>query len=117
MIRSELVCRLAEKCGLGRLAAEAVVNAVFDAIIVSLKDRERVEIRGFGTLFVRQYPGYRGRNPKTGAAIEVRPKRLPHFKPGKAISDALNRANTVTSRPIGGRPGTLRGKQPQPTGV
>lgn len=93
MIRSKLVQRLAEKRRLGRLAAEAV----FGAIMASLRSGERVEIRGFGTFSVRRYPGYRGRNPKTGASIEVKPKRLTHFKPGAELRAQVNRRPAMTA--------------------
>lgn len=117
MVRSKLVQRLAENRGLGRLAAEAVVDAVFDAIMASLRSGERVEIRGLGAFIPRRYPGYRGRNPKTGAAIEVKPKRLPHFKPSAELHERINRlpaakANRLLRSPLAQPPvaGTRAGE-------
>ena len=52
---------------------------------------ERIEIRGFGSFVMRQYGGYKGRNPKTGEIVDVAPKRLPYFKVGKELKELVNR--------------------------
>jgi len=56
----------------------------------SLREDERIEIRGFGTFQVRSYKGYKGRNPKTGTHVEVAPKRLPFFKVSKNLAAEVN---------------------------
>ena len=55
-----------------------------------LMDGGRVEIRGFGSFEMREYGGYRGRNPKTGDSVEVKPKRTPFFKPGQELKIMVN---------------------------
>lgn len=62
---------------MSRIDAHHMVNTVFDAMAGCLADGDRVEVRGFGTLIPGQYPGHIGRNPKTGEAIKVPPKRKP----------------------------------------
>jgi len=86
MTKAELVERLAEKTKTCVQRAEFVVNAVFACLEQSMRRGERVEIRGFGTFQVRSYKGYAGRNPKTGEAIQVAPKRTPFFKVSKNLA-------------------------------
>jgi integration host factor subunit beta len=90
MNKSELIERLAEKCNLGHLQAEDVVNLMFDQIRKSLTSGKRIEIRGFGSFVVKDYKSYWGRNPKTAEKILVSPKRLPAFKVGKELKERLN---------------------------
>ena len=71
--------------------AEQVVDTFFSTLADGLGEGRRVEIRGFGSFCVKDYDGYMGRNPKTGAAVSVNPKRLPFFKMGKDIKNALNK--------------------------
>jgi integration host factor subunit beta len=63
----------------------------------SLAKEERIEIRGFGSFVVRHYGGYKGRNPKTGEIVEVRPKRLPFFKVGKELKELVNTGGGIGS--------------------
>jgi len=65
--------------------ARETVNLFFDSIKDALKMGDRVEIRGFGSFNVKEYEGYIGRNPKTGETVEVKPKRLPVFRPGREL--------------------------------
>ena len=65
--------------------ARATVNLIFDSIKDALKSGDRVEIRGFGSFNLKEYGGYTGRNPKTGDKVEVKPKRLPAFRPGREL--------------------------------
>ena len=90
--RSELVETLARKLALSGEQAEAAVSAVFAALARALKSGSRVEIRGVGSLWVKEYRAYVGRNPRTGTRIEVPPKRLVRFKPAKAMAARVNRA-------------------------
>jgi integration host factor subunit beta len=68
-----------------RRDAEVMVNAVFDSVAEALRRGDRVEIRGFGSFVVRKRQAREGRNPKTGAAVAVRAKRVPFFKVGKEL--------------------------------
>lgn len=94
MTRSELIQALAERHGLTRKAAGTVVHEVIDALSEALCAGHRVEIRGFGTLRARHYPGYLGRNPRTGERVVVHRKVLPAFRPGRGLVDRVNRVVT-----------------------
>jgi integration host factor subunit beta len=91
MIRSELVASLAEaNPGLAPHEVERIVTLVFEAIVDKLAAGGRVELRGFGTFSTRARAARRGRNPRTGDAVEVDAKRVPYFKPGKDMRTRLN---------------------------
>jgi integration host factor subunit beta len=90
MNKSELIEKLCEKCQLGQLQAEEVVNLIMDKMQDALANGRRIEIRGFGSFVVKDYDSYWGRNPKTGEKIWVNPKRLPAFKVGKELRERLN---------------------------
>lgn len=94
MTKSELIHRLAEMFPDPRLYHrdyERVVNKVFDEISDALARGDRVELRGFGAFSVRERSARVGRNPRTGAAVEVGEKRLPFFKTGKELRDRVNK--------------------------
>jgi len=91
--KSELVAALAERTPtLTRKHAELVVNTIFDSMSEALVAGDRIEIRGFGSFQVRQRSSRVGRNPKTGAAVEIESKRVPFFKVGKELRDRVNDA-------------------------
>lgn len=90
MNKSELIKDLAEKNDIPTDEATVVVNTFFKSIKDAMIQGDRVEIRGFGSFKVKDYQGYKGRNPKTGQSVEVKPKRLPFFRPGKELKDHLN---------------------------
>ncbi len=90
MNKSQLIKLLAESQNLPVSKAEEVVNTFFGEIERALVNSERVEIRGFCSFKVKQYRGYKGRNPKTGEQIEVRPKKLPFFKVGKDLKKRVD---------------------------
>ena len=91
MIRSELVQKLcADFPDLTQAEVENVVTALFDSITEQLADGGRVELRGFGAFSTRQRDARQGRNPRTGAAVDIDAKRVPYFKPGKEMRDRLN---------------------------
>ncbi len=81
---------LAEKEGISQKKAKRIIDTMFQTMAASLEESERVDIRGFGTFKVKQYEGYTGRNPKTGESVEVKQKRLPCFKVGKALKERVN---------------------------
>lgn len=91
MNKSELIKTLAEQKELHTDDAAKIVNAFIDSIKDSLKTGERVEIRGFGSFKLKEYDGYTGRNPKTGEIVDVHPKKLPFFRPGKELKEYLNK--------------------------
>ncbi|HVJ02713.1 MAG TPA: integration host factor subunit beta [Sphingomonas sp.] len=91
MIRSELVQRLVQdNPGLSVREVEKIVSVFFDDIVRRLTEDGRVELRGFGAFSTRARDGRTGRNPRTGETVEVAPKRVPYFKPGKEMRSRLN---------------------------
>ena len=98
MTKSDLIDVLCETQKLPKGRAELLVHVIFDALEAALKRGERIEIRGFGSFELRSYRGYDGRNPRTGSAVEVRPKRLPFFKVGKELKDRVNEGRLAAPR-------------------
>lgn len=90
MNKSELIKTLSEDKGLHIETATDIVNGFVDSIKQSLTNGDRVEIRGFGSFKMKEYKGYTGRNPKTGTEVEVAPKKLPFFRPGKDLKEYIN---------------------------
>jgi integration host factor subunit beta len=90
MNKSELVEALSQKKNLTYKKAEQIVNLIFDSMSQSLVDRDRIEIRGFGSFMVKDYKSYLGRNPKTGEIIKVEEKKLPFFKAGKGLRERVD---------------------------
>lgn len=91
MIRSELVAALArENPGLRQEEVEKVVSVFFDEIAQRLAKGGRAELRGFGAFSTRERDARKGRNPRTGEAVEVPGKSVPYFKPGKEMRARLN---------------------------
>jgi len=89
MTKSDLIQWLAEQHpGLSAAQAESVVNSIFQSIKHSVISAESVELRGFGSFSIKQHNAHIGRNPQTGEPVPVEAKRIPFFKPGKAIRDA-----------------------------
>jgi len=90
MIKSELVTRLAQEMHLSAQDAKVVVDTIFDEIVKTLSEGGRVELRNFGIFSMRTRKSRMGRNPKTGEQVFVSEKKIPYFKPGKAVVNALN---------------------------
>jgi integration host factor subunit beta len=90
MTKSDLIDVLCETQKLPKGRAELLVNIIFDSMEASLRKGERIEIRGFGSFEIREYRAYEGRNPRTGDAVAVKPKRLPFFKVGKELKERVN---------------------------
>ncbi len=79
---------------LTRRDGEVIVETVFEAVTAALKKGEKIEVRGFGSFRIRQRKPRIGRNPKTGARVEVPAKRIPYFKPSKELRDLVNPAGS-----------------------
>jgi integration host factor subunit beta len=92
MTKSDLIDHLCEVEKMPKGRAELLINAIFDCMEASLRRGERIEIRGFGSFEIRNYRAYEGRNPRTGSAVSVKPKRLPFFKVGKELKERVNAA-------------------------
>src|ERR1700720_115736 len=93
MTKAELVEEVTRVTELPRKESEAVVETIFDSIIAALQADDKIEIRGFGSFRTRQRRGRTGRNPKTGAKVEVPPKKIPFFKPSKELKDFVNNSH------------------------
>lgn len=91
MNKADLVNELKNQNGFTRQQAEIIVDIFFDTMADALARGERVEIRGFGSVFVKSYKTYIGRNPKTGQPVQVKPKRLPFFRCGKELRERVDR--------------------------
>ena len=95
MTKSELIMRLAEaNPHLYLRDIERIVTTIFDQVAAALARGDRVELRGFGAFSVKQRAARVGRNPRTGAAVNVVAKHLPFFKTGKELRERLNQAPT-----------------------
>jgi integration host factor subunit beta len=90
MNKSELIEAMAEQLNVPPKTAASIVNTILETMVDALVRGEHIELRGFGSFRVREYESYSGRNPKTGAQIKVRPKKLPFFKVGKDLKDAVD---------------------------
>ncbi|MFO7310619.1 MAG: HU family DNA-binding protein [Bacillota bacterium] len=89
MTKTELIDRVAAKSGLTKKDAGKAVDALFEAVTEALAGGERVQIVGFGTFEVRERAARRGRNPQTGADIQIAARKIPAFKAGKALKDSV----------------------------
>ena len=90
MNKSDLIEALSKSEDLTRTKAEEVVDLVFSEMTNALAAGDRVEIRGLGSFKVKNYDEYKGRNPKTGKQIKVKPKMLPFFKCGKELKERVD---------------------------
>jgi DNA-binding protein HU-beta len=88
--KNELVSAVADKAGLSKSDAGDAVDAVFEAITGALQANDEVRLVGFGTFSVSHRAASKGRNPQTGAAIDIPASNLPKFKAGKGLKDAVN---------------------------
>jgi len=90
MKRSELEKELAQEFSLQPSQCEQILDTIINHMTEVLKNGDRIEIRGFGSFFTKDYKSYDGRNPRTGATVHVSPKKLPHFRPSKELLTRLN---------------------------
>ncbi|MEC8427381.1 MAG: HU family DNA-binding protein [Pseudomonadota bacterium] len=90
MNKSELIEAVAASADIPKAAAGRAVDAVVEAITGALKEGDQVALVGFGTFSVKERAARTGRNPQTGAPIEIAAANIPSFKAGKALKDAVN---------------------------
>jgi len=90
MTKADLIDIVADRLKMPRGRAELLVGHIFDAMVDALRRDEGIEIRGFGSFSIRTYREYEGRNPRTGEAVHVKPKRLAFFKVGKELRERVN---------------------------
>ena len=89
MNKTELIAAVAEKAGRSKKDADAAVTAVFDAVTAELVKGEKVQLIGFGTFETRERAAKQGRNPRTGETMTIAASKVPAFKAGKALKDAV----------------------------
>ena len=90
MNKSELVEHIANQADISKAAATRALDAMIGAVRTTLKKGGTVSLVGFGSFAVTKRPARTGRNPRTGAAIKIKSAKVPKFRPGKALKDALN---------------------------
>ena len=91
MNKTELVSVVSEKTEFSKKESAQIVDALFASIEEALAKGEKVQLIGFGTFEVRERAARKGRNPQTGAEIEIPASKVPAFKPGKALKDEVNK--------------------------
>jgi integration host factor subunit beta len=101
MTKADLVEEVSRAIAATRRDAEGVVETIFESIVKALQSDDKIEIRGFGSFRTRKRRGRIGRNPKTGAKVEVPPKRIPYFKPSKELKELVNSSGPRTAQAAG----------------
>ncbi len=92
MTKADLVEQVASEAEMTKKDAEQLVEIVFESIVGALNKGEKIELRGFGSFRVRQRDARKGRNPKTGTAVDIPAKRVAYFKPGKELKEVINKS-------------------------
>ncbi len=113
MTKAELIDEVSRAAEMSRRESEIVVETILGSIVKSLRGGDKIEIRGFGSFRTRQRRARVGRNPKTGARVDVPAKKIPYFKPSKDLKDLINNAQPaeVSSPPPSSGPSP--GSSPQ----
>ena len=117
MTKAELVEEVSKVSDLTKKHSELIVETVFKSIIDALHRGEKIELRGFGSFRLRQRESRKGRNPKTGDKVDVPPKRVPYFKPGKELKDLINRVadgDVAPAAPVVAAPSPAPAREPGP---
>ncbi|OFV96682.1 MAG: integration host factor subunit beta [Acidobacteria bacterium RIFCSPLOWO2_02_FULL_61_28] len=100
MTKADLIEEVSRAVEMTRKDSELIVDTIFESIVQALRASDKIEIRGFGSFRTRQRQPRVGRNPKTGARVEVPSKKVPYFKPSKEVKDLINASKPVaTSQP------------------
>lgn len=89
MNKSELVEKMADAADISKTAAARALDALTDSIAIALKEGDTVSLIGFGTFAIKERAARKGRNPQTGAEIDIKASKTPAFKAGKALKDAV----------------------------
>src|SRR6266705_481128 len=95
MTKADLVDDVANASELTKKYAERLVEIVFESIIESLNQCEKIELRGLGSFLVRERGARRGRNPKPAEAVSIPAQRVPYIKPGKELKELINEDNAA----------------------
>jgi DNA-binding protein HU-beta len=89
MNKGQLVDRMAQAAGISKTAADKALNGFMDAVTDALGQGDKVTLVGFGTFHISERKGRTGRNPRTGAPIEIKEKKIVRFKPGTRLSETV----------------------------
>ena len=95
MTKKEIVKQISERIGLTQLKTKDIVQQTFDAIVETLLEVGRIELRNFGVFEVKQRKARKARNPRTGARVDVPPKNVVTFKPGKEMEERVRNMTNV----------------------
>jgi integration host factor subunit beta len=98
MTKADLIEEVSTLAEVTRKDGEVIVETIFDSIVKSLRAGDKIEIRGFGSFRTRQRKARVGRNPKTGARVEVPAKKIPFFKPSKELKDLVNGGEAAAAK-------------------
>ncbi|NBP87798.1 MAG: integration host factor subunit beta [Planctomycetia bacterium] len=118
MTKQDIVRALCERLDMPKAQAQQVVQTTFDALIDSLVQEGRVELRNFGVFQIKQRQGRTARNPRTGEAVHVEPRSSVSFKPGKEMEDRvrqLDKPQVAQSTPSPKQPAAQFGHAPPNT--
>lgn len=100
MTKREIVKQIADRCNITHLQAQDIVQQTFDAIVETLLKGGRIELRNFGVFEVKRRNGRKGYNPRTGDKVDVPPKNVVTFKPGKELADAIRQQPIIEDKDI-----------------
>ena len=103
MTKKEIVKQISERIGMTQLKTKEIVQLTFDAIVETLIQEGRIELRNFGVFEVKRRKARKARNPRTGARVEVEPKNVVTFQPGKEMEDRVRKMEMPTQRQRGPR--------------
>jgi integration host factor subunit beta len=117
MTKAELVEEVSRVSDLTKKHSEIIVETVFRSIIAALQRGEKIELRGFGSFRLRQREPRKGRNPKTGDKVDVPPKKVPYFKPGKELKELINREADAVPGSVNAPPVSQPTPDPDAMGV
>ena len=102
MTKKEIVKDISDETGLTQLKTKEVVQKTFDAIVETLLSQGRIELRNFGVFEVKRRKARKARNPRTGTRVDVPPKYVVTFKPGKEMEEKIRRLDTEAAmEPVG----------------
>jgi len=91
MTKADLIELVAKHSNLPKKPAEIIVNTIFKSVTAALDNGDKVELRGFGSFRMKVREARTARNPKTGEKVMVQKKKIPHFRAGKELKEAVNR--------------------------
>ena len=106
MNKNDLIKSIAQSAQISRVTAERGLNGLLSALEAAMKEGQRVTLVGFGSFSVSHRPPRIGRNPRSGESVAIPAKRVPHFKPGKALREAVDQ-----------RTAELESQQNEPSGA